>query len=1414
MSRKKANSKKKFVATGITTAMVASIATPVLVPTVQAAGNFSDVNSDAYYAKAVNELASKGIVGGYSDGTFQPNKQVTRAEAAKILAFDLGLTSKQAISNFRDVKENDWFFQPVTSLAEAGGINGYEDGTFQPNKTITRAEMASLITKAYGLKADSSTSIPFTDVAPNSWYKGAVQALYTNKVTSGKGAVNTFAPNDPVTRGEMAVFVQRASQLKSGITPQVGSSNAIEDVTADGIVIGGTTYTASDSVKGILGEKNAAILKGAVIEFEETNGVISKIDSLQLNAAGSSSAVEFENNLVLDGKGNTVGKLVVDANYITIKNLTVESDLTITEKLENDFYAEKVTVKGNTVVEGGDDNTVVFKDSSLNNVDLNKSGLHFEAKGSTTLGTLTVSKSAKITSKKAISKVKVADGVKLTLGSTTKVGNIELPSGVKLEDVVGSSQQRENIENVNGGRIHSTQVGGGSSSSSSSSNDSDDSDTISFAKTITNAGTYGPASGTITIDGDLEIATSGVTLQNVKITGDLILGEGIGEGDVTLKGVTVEGKTVVNGGGDHSIHFEDSVLATVIVNKNTGAVRIVATGSTRVIEVQLETPVIIQEENLTDDAEGFTNVTVPESSRSDLSVELVGTFETINSRATNVQIHLDHSTDIRTLILNAAAAVLGEGVIHTAEINTNGSTLSSRPQNVVLDIDRGVSVSIGNETIYDSYSDAEEATITGIKANQFSITPSFDTLIAGLSMNDFNVSATLDGDEIELKDLEYNSAKNRFYYKPIDVEANLGKQLKITVAPADSTTGDTIKVIGEPQTTTVDIKNGFGGQITDIQGVGVEGASIKFRSGSGITEGTVVGEAVTDKYGYYSINLAPGTYTGELVKQGYVTTYLIASSASDVFLTDQNETAIRAAASKEIKIMLTWGETPRDLDSHLTGPTPDQEEWFHTAYYDKVYQKNGVTYVDLDWDDVNSYGPETTTIRQLTDGKYLFFVHNYSGNYVDRYVNSDGEVTTGDTITLRNSDAKVQIYKGNSIVADKTYSVPTGTDNEFYWVVFSLDVSNGGEDVSITDIDYLTDFAAWDDYDVIPDEVQQFKDPRHAIEQKLAYAQNLHSTDQALATAVAEGQAILANQNATQAELYAKLIQLLEAIEPLRDVVYTQEIIAELQAALNELPADVSSINLDNVQHYSDLLENIYSLEERSGNEGIPFEQLDALENHDRVADVRDALYKLQPLAELQDDLREIPEDLNLITIENSQEYVDLLNRIEWSEEWASMEGFSDEEIQALQNYDRIDDLKLKVNELLSNKESNPVLTDISILDGGTEGTLTTGDTIQFTFSSTPTNAYDGTVRVKVVDGGESNDFIEIYRQEEDDTPIRLRVVNADFIDGGSSATFSGTMSYDESGNIDISLDELASDELKVTTEEVELELESSELER
>ncbi|MGC5324917.1 pectate lyase-like adhesive domain-containing protein, partial [Brevibacillus sp. SYSU BS000544] len=539
------------------------------------------------------------------------------------------------------------------------------------------------------------------------------------------------------------------------------------------------------------------------------------------------------------------------------------------------------------------------------------------------------------------------------------------------------------------------------------------------------------------------ISSPNVTLRNTIITGNLLLSEDIGEGDVTLDGVEVRGNTIVKGGGANSIHFNNTVLLTVIVNKNNGAIRIVASGSTRVTEVQLESTVKIQEQGLSEGSTGFENITIKESLQAidpNAKVELMGDFDTVNSRSTNIRIDLAAETDIATLILNAAAAILGPGRIDTAEINANGSTLSTMPQNVVLD--NGVdSVEIDGEDYNDDISNNLDATLTEIHATQSSIDVEFDRIVTGETIADFDIEATLGGEPFTLTNLEYDSSRNRFTYNPIPLTDNIDKELNVSITPK----AESQKVRGNKVESAVILKNGFSGRITDVSAIGVAGITVKFREGAGSTSGEIVGEATTDRYGFYSINLAPGTYTGEFVKNGYITSYMVAVAPSDIFNKDQNGTAIRGAASNEVKIMLSWDELPLDIDSHLVGPSADHFGEFHTWYGDKTYRYGDVIYADLDWDDTRSYGPETTTIRKLVNGTYKFYVHNFSQSV-------DPEATT-----LRNSGAKIKVFRGNDLNPIKEMVVPVGSGDELYWNAFEMDVSDNGESISIKEINELQD---------------------------------------------------------------------------------------------------------------------------------------------------------------------------------------------------------------------------------------------------------------------------------------------------------------------------------------------------------------------
>lgn len=135
---------------------------------------YGDVASNAWYADAVATLSRMGILKGYEDGTFKPDAAVTRAEFATIASrFDKLATGTKT---FKDVPASHWAYAAISSAAEKGWVSGYEDGTFRPDRAITRAEVAKLTNAVLNRSCDKNyvdTNKPsiknFTDLPTSFW---------------------------------------------------------------------------------------------------------------------------------------------------------------------------------------------------------------------------------------------------------------------------------------------------------------------------------------------------------------------------------------------------------------------------------------------------------------------------------------------------------------------------------------------------------------------------------------------------------------------------------------------------------------------------------------------------------------------------------------------------------------------------------------------------------------------------------------------------------------------------------------------------------------------------------------------------------------------------------------------------------------------------------------------------------------------------------------------------------------------------------------------------------------------------------------------------------------------------------------------------------------------------------------------
>ena len=121
---------------------------------------FTDVASGAWYNNAVSTLTRAGILDGYEDGSFRPNASITRAEFTKIAVSFFKHAGGASANPFNDVPDSAWYAEFVKAAAELGLIDGYEDGTFRPNAPITRAEACTIVNRTLGRAPDKDNLLP------------------------------------------------------------------------------------------------------------------------------------------------------------------------------------------------------------------------------------------------------------------------------------------------------------------------------------------------------------------------------------------------------------------------------------------------------------------------------------------------------------------------------------------------------------------------------------------------------------------------------------------------------------------------------------------------------------------------------------------------------------------------------------------------------------------------------------------------------------------------------------------------------------------------------------------------------------------------------------------------------------------------------------------------------------------------------------------------------------------------------------------------------------------------------------------------------------------------------------------------------------------------------------------------------
>lgn len=167
-------------------------------------GGYIDIR-DHWAQSAIQKLSDRHVVEGFGDYTFRPERTLTRAEAVTMIVRAFGYNKRKSVQ-FADLPGSHWAYDSISLGAQAGVVQGYPDGTVQPDRELTRVEMTVLVANALGISGKQRGNIPFADVASDYWATPILKQLKLEGLISGYDD-DTFRPEQPCTRAELVALL-------------------------------------------------------------------------------------------------------------------------------------------------------------------------------------------------------------------------------------------------------------------------------------------------------------------------------------------------------------------------------------------------------------------------------------------------------------------------------------------------------------------------------------------------------------------------------------------------------------------------------------------------------------------------------------------------------------------------------------------------------------------------------------------------------------------------------------------------------------------------------------------------------------------------------------------------------------------------------------------------------------------------------------------------------------------------------------------------------------------------------------------------------------------------------------------------------------------------------------------------------
>ncbi|CEN77798.1 IdeS/Mac family cysteine endopeptidase [Paraclostridium sordellii] len=271
--------------------------------------------------KEINQFISNGYVNGYEDKTFRPDNSITRAEFVKLVNKYFGFNNKEDIK-FSDINTNDWYYKDICIASKAGYINGYEDKTFKPDKTITREEVSKILITIKNKQDniyDKLNKYPDKNKVSN-WAKPYVEGAIEQGYLKGND-LGLLNPTNNITRAESITILSRVVKAKPEIKKETKNEAPV--------------ITAKENLILEVGQKfDTSMLNVKVSDKEDKN-----LD------------VKYEGKV----NSNLPGDYIITITAKDSKGLTTTKKITVVVKSKPEIKNEApvITAKENLILEVG-----------------------------------------------------------------------------------------------------------------------------------------------------------------------------------------------------------------------------------------------------------------------------------------------------------------------------------------------------------------------------------------------------------------------------------------------------------------------------------------------------------------------------------------------------------------------------------------------------------------------------------------------------------------------------------------------------------------------------------------------------------------------------------------------------------------------------------------------------------------------------------------------------------------------------------------------------------------------------------------------------------------------------------------------------------------------------------------------------